>query len=34
MSFFHAKKILLSEQSRIIKQADFTYSPLSKTFEK
>ena len=34
MNFFYAKKILLSDQSRIIKQANYTYSPLSKAFEK
>ena len=34
MNFFYAKKILLSDQSRIIKQSDFTYSTLIKAFEK
>ena len=34
MNFFYAKKTYFSDQSRIIKQADFTYSPLSKAFEK
>ena len=28
------KQILISEQSRIIEQTNFTYSPLAKAFEK
>ena len=32
--YFTNEKILLSDQSRIIERAKFTYSPLSKAFEK
>ena len=32
--YLTGKKILLSDQSRIIEQAKFTYSPLWKPFEK
>ena len=32
--FFTGEKILPSDQSGIIEQAKFTYSPLGKTFEK
>ena len=32
--FVTDKEILPSDQSRIIKQAKFTYSPLGKAFEK
>ena len=34
MTFLRAEKILLSDQSRIIEQAKYTYSPLGKAFEK
>ena len=34
MNFLQAKKILPSDQSRIIEQAKFTYSPLGKASEK
>ena len=32
--YLRGEKILLSDQSRIIEQAKFTYSPLGKAFEK
>ena len=32
--FFTDEEMLTSDQSRIIEQAKFTYSPLSKAFEK
>ena len=32
--YLTGEKILLSDQSRIVEQAKFTYSPLSKAFEK
>ena len=32
--YFRGEEILLSDQSRIIKQAKFTYSPLGKAFQK
>ena len=32
--YFTGKEILPSDQSRILKQAKFTYSPLGKTLEK
>ena len=32
--YLTGEEILPSDQSRIIKQANFTYSPLSKVFEK
>ena len=32
--FFTNEEMLTSDQSRIIEQAKFTYSPLSKAFEK
>ena len=32
--YFTSEEILPSDQSRIIEQAKFTYSPLSKAFEK
>ena len=32
--FLTGKEILPSDQSRIIEQVEFTYSPLSKAFEK
>ena len=32
--YFTGKEILPSDQSRIIEQARFTYSPLGKSFEK
>ena len=34
MNFFAGDEILPSDQSRIIEQAQFTYSPLGKVLEK